>query len=524
VKQRMGMPAWIRISGTAVFLFTAMNVYSWGQSQASADAQSAAMASAIHDLQEQVQELRQAVAEIRSQAAEYRAQTLELRQELETTRSQSGAASPAMQSASSSGAPAMATAPKHKTLEERVAALEDSTQLLSGKVDDQYQTKIESASKYRVRLSGIVLMNLFSNRGAVDNEDVPSFAAPQSPTSGNGSFGATLRQSEIGLEAFGPDVAGARTSGSLQADFAGGFPYSLNGTNYGIFRLRTANVRLDWAKTSIIAGQDSLFISPNSPTSFASLAEPALSYAGNLWGWIPQVRVEHHFALSSDQDVTLQGGILDNATGEYPASQYARLPQAGERSGQPGFGMRAAWTRQIFGEPLTLGTAGYYSRQDWQFGRNIDGWAGMADWNLPLPGRLSFSGEFYRGRAIGGLGGGAGRSVLYTSNPVLATTQVYGFDSVGGWSQLKLKATPKLEFNAAFGLDNPYTNEARDVLASEQYVGEILVQNRGSFANVIYRPRSDLLLSTEYRYLRTNGTYNNVYTAGQLNMIMGIMF
>ncbi len=49
---------------------------------------------------------------------------------------------------------------------ERVASLEEEYQLLSGKVDDQYQTKVESASKYRVRLSGIVLMNLFSNRGS----------------------------------------------------------------------------------------------------------------------------------------------------------------------------------------------------------------------------------------------------------------------------------------------------------------------------------------------------------------------
>ena len=56
------------------------------------------------------------------------------------------------------------------------ASLEEEYQLLSGKVDDQYQTKVESASKYRVRLSGIVLMNLFSNQGVVDNIDLPTLA------------------------------------------------------------------------------------------------------------------------------------------------------------------------------------------------------------------------------------------------------------------------------------------------------------------------------------------------------------
>ena len=140
-----------------------------------------------------------------------------------------------------------------------MAALEDSTHLLSAKVDDQYQTKVESASKYRLRLSGIVLMNLFSNRGVTDNQDVPNWATGASPSDPQGNFGATLRQSEIGLEAFGPSVAGARTSADLQLDFSGGFPQTYNGVNFGLVRLRIASLRLDWDHTSIVAGQDNLF-------------------------------------------------------------------------------------------------------------------------------------------------------------------------------------------------------------------------------------------------------------------------
>src|ERR1700736_5930046 len=69
--------------------------------------------------------------------------------------------------------------------------------------------------------------------------------------------------------------------------------------------------------TSCVAGQDELFFSPLSPTSFASLAVPALNFSGNLWGWIPQVRVEHRFAISDTQTVGVQAGVLDNLTGEY---------------------------------------------------------------------------------------------------------------------------------------------------------------------------------------------------------------
>jgi len=52
--------------------------------------------------------------------------------------------------------------------------------------------------------------------------------------------------------------------------------------NFGIARMRTASLRLDWKNTAVIAGQDSLFFSPLSPTSFASLATPAFPSAGNL--------------------------------------------------------------------------------------------------------------------------------------------------------------------------------------------------------------------------------------------------
>ena len=131
-------------------------------------------------------------------------------------------------------------------------------------------------------------------------------------------LGASLRQSEIGLEVFGPRLAGAKTTGKLQVDFSGGFTNTSDGVNLGLVRMRVASLRMDWKNTSIVAGQDNAFMSPLSPTSFASLAVPAFGYAGNLWGWIPQVRVEHRFNISEGQNITLQAGLMDNVTGELP--------------------------------------------------------------------------------------------------------------------------------------------------------------------------------------------------------------
>jgi hypothetical protein len=469
------------------------------------------------------------VAELRSEASQYRAETAELRRELESSRNQAQAPgiAPVVDQTqpvppTQGGETTASTSPE--TLEQRVASLEDASQLANNKVDEQYQTKVESASKYRMRLSGLVLMNLFSNRGAVDNADFPSWATGSTPFTSDGSFGATLRQSELGLEVFGPQVAGARTSGEVQVDFAGGIPNTLNGVNYGLVRLRTASMRMDWENTSVVAGQDALFFSPRSPSSFASLAIPAFGYSGNLWGWIPQVRVEHRFDLSDSENFTIQGGILDNLAGEPPYTVFSRAPQAGESTAQPAYAARAAWTRSIHGQPLTLGAASYYSRQNWSFERYTDGWSAMADWEIPLASRFSLSGEFYRGRAIGALGAGIGQTVIFSGNPVDPRTQIRGVNAIGGWSQLKFKATSKLEFNGAFGLDNPYGTDTLAFPRGLSYYPRLLLKNRSSFFNFIYRPRSDLLFSAEYLRMRTSHIYNDNNSAEQFNLMMGVLF
>jgi len=490
-----------------------------GPSPASADTP------ALQQLQSEVHELKDLVLQLQQQAVASRAEITRLREELEASHSVS--------SVGPQGAPVDEQSPAYGNsttaqVEQRLDTLEEQQQLLSGKIDDQYQTKVESASRYRVRLSGIVLFNLFGNSGSVDNQDVPTWAEPAFPGIPSGSAGGTLRQSILGFEAFGPDLWGAHTSANVNFDFGGGFPATTNGVDSGLVRLRTAAVRLDWKDTSVIAGQDQLFLSPLSPTSFASLIVPPLSYAGNLWAWTPQLRVEHRFDLSQGSKVTVQGGFMDNLTGQPPDGQnyvWYRSPNAGEYSRQPAYAAHVAYSRPLWGQTFTIGAGGYYSRQNWGFDRIVNGWAGMADINLPLGSRFALSSSFYRGAAIGGLGAALGRSVLFDGMPSDPNTEIFPLNVVGGWGQLKFRATPKLEFNAAFGQDSPFAADVRyfgDQTSS--YGPPFLTANRGAFGNVIYRPRSDLLLSMEYRRLRTFNIYDTSYEAGQLNMSLGVLF
>jgi hypothetical protein len=499
----------------------------------------------LRELDSQVRDLRAVIEQLRTENVQSRAEMRELRQELQDTRSllaplvasMSGRpASPAATGSApySANTPSIVSttegtqntsgSPAASDIGSRVQRLEDSTQLLGSKINEQYQTKVETAAKYRVRLSGIVLMNAFHNVGASDNLDLPDYAQPPAPGNSETSSGATLRQTEIGLEIFGPTLAGAKSSANVQFDFFGGFPSTNNGVNFGIARMQTASLHLDWKDTSVIAGQDSLFISPLSPTSFASLATPTFAYAGNLWGWTPQLRVEHRFDLADQQTLTLQAGILDNLDWETPANQYTRSAQAGESTGQPAYAVRTAWSRPVFDHPLSFGAAGYYGRQRWPWSRDVDAWAGMADWQIPILRRLTLSGEFYRGRAVGGLGGAIGQTILYGGNPMDPLTSIHGLDSAGGWSQLKFQLTRKLELNGVVAEDNAFASDVRGFATDANNFGPILGRNRGALGNLIYRPRSDLLLSAEFRRLHTFPVYDSASVTNQVNLAMGILF
>jgi len=470
-----------------------------GWSTALAFAQSAPPASSsVEDLHAEMEELRAVLDEVRRQLAASSTETAALRLEIQSLRAQLPASAP--------------TAPI-------AADLADQQHLLAAKVDDQYQTKVESASRYHVRLSGMALVNGFSVRGGVDNLDVPETARALAAGESSGSTGGTVRQSILGIEVFGPQWRGARTSGEVKVDFFGGFPSTPEGVTAGILRLRTARLALDWKNTSLVAGQDALFFSPLSPTSLVATAYPALSGAGNLWTWTPQIYVERRFKLSGASQFSLQGGVLDPLTGELPA-EYDRSATAGEHSRLPAYAARFAWQSGKSERHAALGVGSYYSRQDWTFARTVDSWAVTSDWDVPFGKWFSVSGELYRGRAIAGLGGGATGSVIFAGPPAVASTPHIPVESLGGWSQLKFQPVQRLQFNTAFGKDASLGTRFRTLAEASGLVH----RNASAFVNVIFQARSNLLFSVEYRRLWTSRYWQPLTVADSIGLAAGILF
>jgi hypothetical protein len=179
----------------------------------------------------------------------------------------------------------------------------------------------------------------------------------------------------------------------------------------------------------------------------------------------------------------------------------------------------------VLGHPLTLGASGYYGRQAWTWNRYTDAWAGMLDWEIPLPERFGLSGEFYRGRGIGGLGGAAGQTAVFGGDGQVndPATPIRDLDAIGGWAQLKFRVSPKVELNGVVSDDNSFAGDVRG-FAINGNSWAIIGRNQGALANVIFRPRSDLVLAAELRRLRTFPVYTSSSFANQVNLSVGILF
>jgi hypothetical protein len=360
-------------------------------------------------------------------------------------------------------------------------------------IDTHQQDKVESASKFPVKLTGLILMNTFVNTAAVDVPQSPTLA-----TGGSGTTGISLNQTVLGLDARGPHLLGASSDADLRMDFFGGVSQSTYSQNAGIARLRTAHAELAWDQTRAFFALDRPIVSPNYPSSLTAVSQPALAWSGNLWNWMPQVGAEHTLRFNNSSRISLEGAIADAPN---PPSQGTSAPAPvaglGELSRWPGSEARVGYARGNELTGLRVGAGGYFSPHTYNEYFSFDAWAATVDYRFPLFAHLESSGSFYRGLGLGGLGGGAYKDYLYTE---VNENYVYRpLDDVGGWTQLKERPSERLEFNVAYGLDNAFAGEIRPYVANASSAYQSLARNSTWFANIIYSPTAYTVFSFEYR-------------------------
>ena len=388
-----------------------------------------------------------------------------------------------------------------------IKALHEQQDAIQAEIEQHEQTKVETSSKYSLRINGLVLFNAFSNAGNVDDADLPTIALPRYPGASHGSLGATMRQTLVGFEATGPHLWNARSSAELSVDFFGGV--STNEYGYssptGLLRLRKAEASLDWDRTTAQAGVTDPLITPLSPTSYASVAMPALSASGNLWAWSPQLRVEQRIPFTEQNRLTLEAGLIDLGS---PGNTSIQLDTPVEASRRPGYEGRMAFHADSSStgipHPFVLGVGAYSSNQYYGSATNIHSWAVTADWQIPLFKWVDISGEAYRGRALGGFGGGAYKDILTGIDMVTGLTRITGVDAAGGWSQAKFRLNQITEANIVWGMDDALSSSFDGlILSTTTNPLELNARNSSFVGNVIFRPKTYLILSPEYRRLQS---------------------
>jgi hypothetical protein len=474
------------------------------------------------ELERKLESISSALAETHQQLEQSQHEMEQLREELAQIKRLLAATQSGSVESSSSGR----TADTAKETAAAIENLQERQQTTEAQVKVHDQTKLESSSKYPLQVTGLILFNSFINRGIVDNIDLPEAAlSNQNNTTGNGSAGATLRQTILGLQGYGPRIAGARTSADVNLDFFAGLAYSSYATSAGTVRMRTASINLDWTNDSVQVGLVLPLISPLSPTSYAMVAEPALAGAGNLWTWAPQLKYAHQIPLQSGRRLQFEFGLWDPPTAGYSTNELFRIPSPSEASKQPGWESRVSYGTFSGEHPLQIGFGGYYSRQSYPNNQSVDSWAATADWRVPLGSRFEVSGEGYRGRGLGGLGGGVYKDVLFGIYTATGLNAYRGLNAIGGWTQLKAHFNQSLEANASIGLDDGFAEDFHDFIFPPTVTAtQLRARNKMVFGNVIFRPKTYLILSPEYRRIWTWPIYGTVNTADIFTLSAGYQF
>jgi hypothetical protein len=151
----------------------------------------------------------------------------------------------------------------------------------------------------------------------------------------------------------------------------------------------------------------------------------------------------------------------------------------------------------------------------------------MADWKFHFLPRAEFSGELFAGKGLDGFGALPVPVVTpqnYTqyitlSAPALAQINIYG-----GWSQVKLVVNSRGEFNFAAGAAAHYSATFRQAALTDSVLQTLGFKNESLMINYIYRPRSDLVFSAEYRRFRTYQISGTTAGAGQTGLTAGFIF
>lgn len=295
----------------------------------------------------------------------------------------------------------------------------------------------------------------------------------------------TARQSTFGLvlNDANASVGGWTPSAQVEFDFFGTRPIDADLPQDRVLnqpRLRMAFFQLQKGDFKIVAGQDRIIISPLDPVSLSHVAIPLGYSAGDLFGWLPQVRFDYNHKFGNTSAL-FQVGILrpafgDPRLGDEPTAVVAGSTTGGialdtstsgfgERASQPFYQARVAVSHPMQGSTATIGVGGHYGKEIVGATRDISSWAFTLDFRVPLIPKVILRGEGYVGSNLVPFGGGIIQGVAAVPAPAPAPvgslTLIRPIGDGGGWAELTFLATRRNVFYVGASTDDP---KNRDLL------------------------------------------------------------
>jgi hypothetical protein len=347
-------------------------------------------------------------------------------------------------------------------------------------------------------------MNSFYNSALTNNSDVPTFAAAD--TIGVAGASATVRQTRLGLFVTDPEVLGGSFSGEVDVDFYGGQASTPGNRTFPVPRLRRAIGTLQWTNFQLMVGQEAPLVAERNPLSLASIGVPGFTTAGNLWLWIPQIRVTAEYGYSLR--LAFQGAVLAPIAGGVQGPINTQ-PDSGERTSRPYLQGRVRLGWGPTDDPSEVAIGGHVG---WLLGTDtttgdtlLKSHAISFDTRLRF-GPVEFLGEAYVGQAVAGLGGGAiGQNTGVAGQPV---------HSQGGWGQLNVRPRTGWMFGGGCGVDDP---DDQDVVATGRF------KNFVCEGHVEWRPPGPIVVGFEFRRLETRYLAGD-FVVNHLNLATGFRF
>ncbi|MCX5817731.1 MAG: hypothetical protein NTX75_16075 [Proteobacteria bacterium] len=380
-------------------------------------------------------------------------------------------------------------------------------------------------SMYDVTIGGYVKMDLgWQNQNL--GPDYSAAVRGSRPNNQNkydeyGSLYSYAGETRLNLGIKGPDAWGAKTSAFIEGDFRGA---SISSTA-GVFELRHAFIKFDWAQDSLLIGQywnDWGYI-----PSFFIVGNGDLNPMGR-GNRQPQVRWTHTWnknfsgflGIYSEYNTLAGGTIAANTQNDNARSLMPHY--MGEFKWQTdSCGKIGPWLTQLaFGgfygqeKKTYVDTTGTRWNDD-----NVNSWSIALKGYIPIipekkgnkAGALGFSGATFMGQN-NGLYYTSGPAVSYDAalNPNGAYYSAAATVNYGGWGQLSYYFTDNIWINGIYGTfsNNFNPNTFRAVGANA------IRTNQHMFLNIIYDVNPAVRLGIEYARVMTGYAAYGPGTAG----------